>query len=378
MRTIVKEIIRDLYEFEETIFYPGGGGQPCDTGMIKGDNYQAEVIEVKKQEGKILHRLQIGEGKIAKGDLITLIVNQDRRDKLTRMHTGEHIFFRALQMRCEDLKLEKIDLDIAESSLFVSGAVLTWDTIFSAEEDANRILREDRKSSERILSREEAAAIPELRMKADRIKEETVRVIQIEGHDLSACTGTHAESTGFVRDLLVTKFSQTQGFYEIRFSTDAHDLVFQMARAARKAASALGTDTLSLPELAKKAQEERDAYKEKYRQALQKLPVELRKETAGSHTLLIGEFEGFEKKKLTDVMNDNLKDSAIILLLNSEGDKTSTALAAAADVQVDVPKILSESLTTLGGKGGGRDRMAQGSIQKGKEKELIEEIKKRL
>lgn len=144
-KNIVKSIKEDKFvEFNDTIFYPGGGGQPCDTGIIKNNSFEGEVVEVYKENNNIIHTVKNKKGNLKVGDAVELVINKERREKLVRMHTGEHILFKSLEIILKDVTLNKIKLEEDESSLFVNTKEVTWDKLFEAEDMVNKIIAEDR------------------------------------------------------------------------------------------------------------------------------------------------------------------------------------------------------------------------------------------
>jgi len=243
---IIKEVTKSndylLIELDNTIFYPGGGGQPCDTGTIESDSFKGDVVEVYIEQDKIIQRVKPKKGNIKQGDKIVIKINKERRTKLIQMHTGEHIFYKAIEMALKDSKLDKIHLGVEESSIFIKTDKLTWEDLFKAEELANKIIEEDRSLIEKQYTKQEAIDLGKLRIKPDRIKSDKVRVVEVKDFDYSACTGLHCESSGQVGNILITKFSFNKGSWEIRFKVNVKKELFELARITRQSASLLETD----------------------------------------------------------------------------------------------------------------------------------------
>ncbi|MEM4039856.1 MAG: alanine--tRNA ligase-related protein, partial [Thermoplasmata archaeon] len=85
----------DLLKFDDTIFYPGGGGQPYDIGIFKGEGFVAEITEVKKLDDGIWHKVKPIDGEIGTSGKIE--IDWKRRYYLMKSHTGEHIFYKSLE-----------------------------------------------------------------------------------------------------------------------------------------------------------------------------------------------------------------------------------------------------------------------------------------
>jgi alanyl-tRNA synthetase len=243
---------------------------------------------------------------------------------------------------------------------------------------ANKIISEDRKIEFLLLTKEEVSNIKEIRIKLDRIKSEKIRVAYIDGFDYSACTGTHAASTGFVGNILITKFVMNHGSYELRFKTKVFSDLFEYAKAARLSASILGIDISSLLGIIEKITKEKEMYKEKYRDIAGKLPVEFVDEKISDVTFKSLIVEGFDRKKLIDKINENLKEKTVICVINKEDGKANVMLSCSKELDKNIPDILREVLSKFNGKGGGRDNFAQGSVDEKIAEEIIEEIKNKI
>ncbi len=133
-----------LVELDQSIFYPGGGGQPCDLGILESGSFKGHVVEAFRKNGNIIHKVKVIEGTVKEGEEITQKIDRERRVRLTRMHTGEHILFKSLEKSLGEISLTKIDLDEEESSLFITAADATWEKLLHAEELANAVIGEDR------------------------------------------------------------------------------------------------------------------------------------------------------------------------------------------------------------------------------------------
>ncbi|MBD3204159.1 hypothetical protein GF327_07725 [Candidatus Woesearchaeota archaeon] len=362
-------------EFDRTNFYPGGGGQPNDIGTVENENFTGKVVSVEKINNRIIHKIKPIKGKLSIDDKVNLNINKNRRISLIKMHTGEHILFKSIKKQIPDIKLDKIDLKQDESSLYVKSNNLSWKTLFEAEDLANSIIQADKKIHIKFLDKTEAEKNKELRIKLDRISSEKIRVIEIDDFDLSACAGIHAKTTGFVKNIIITKFVFQKGSYEIRFKTDAINKIFNYSKTARQAADILNTDPDSVISLLKKTIHERDEFKEKYRNLLDKIPVSLNTEKTGNIIFKYKVFENYNRKKLIDTINENKEDDSIILLINKKEKNATVMLTCSDTLDYDILQILKKSFRKFNGKGGGRNKFAQGSVNSKHINALIKEIR---
>ena len=111
---------------DSTAFYPGGGGQVCDTGAIRGH----AVTEVREnKDGDIVHIVPGND--LKPGERIWCSVDWDRPYDLMQGHTGEHLLFCSLKRQCPDLAITKIYIS-PESKYVIVNHDLTWEQIDAA------------------------------------------------------------------------------------------------------------------------------------------------------------------------------------------------------------------------------------------------------
>jgi len=180
---------------DRTAFYPGGGGQPCDTGFLHAGSRSYKVIKVKKQEGRILHYI---EGELpAAGTEVKGIIDWDRRYKLMRMHTGLHVLCGVI-WRDYGAHVTGCDFEPLAGRMDFEFENLSFELVREIEEKINREVKVGRDIVIRILPREEAFQIPDLiRTKINLLPEgiNEVRTVEITGLDMQADGGTHLANT---------------------------------------------------------------------------------------------------------------------------------------------------------------------------------------
>ena len=178
-----------------TIFFPGGGGQSPDQGVIEVEGREIEVSELKKTEGVVWHILK-GDVPVA-GSRVIARLDWQHRYQMMRTHTAFHILcavifrdygalvtggnMKPLQGRM-DFELEHMSMDFASE----------------VEKCINDEVSAARPVTVRILPREEAFQIPDLiRTKINLLPESIreVRVVEIAGLDIQADGGTHVANT---------------------------------------------------------------------------------------------------------------------------------------------------------------------------------------
>ncbi|MCE3284372.1 MAG: Ala-tRNA(Pro) hydrolase [Steroidobacteraceae bacterium] len=199
----VLEASPDGVVLDRTVFYPLGGGQPGDTGVLEAnDGRRWTVVDARKGDGgRILHRLADGSALPGPADEVEAIVDWPRRHLHMRMHTGLHLLGSVLRFGVTGGQVaadrSRLDFD-------------TQDEIDAARvNEALQVLVEaDRPVSCRWITDEELDAQPEL-VRTLSVQPPRgagrIRLLEIAGVDLQPCGGTHVRSTGEVGRLVVTK-----------------------------------------------------------------------------------------------------------------------------------------------------------------------------
>jgi misacylated tRNA(Ala) deacylase len=186
----------------QTAFYPGGGGQPNDTGIILLDDNSLTVTRVKSQGGKIWHWI---EGALpAIGTKIKGEIDWDHRYQLMRTHTSLHVLC-GVVWRDYGALVTGGNMEPLKARMDFEFETLQKDLVKEIEQKINFEIQQGRDVKIKILPREEAFKIPDLirtkiNLLPDHIKE--VRTVEIVGLDLQADGGTHVANTkevGFVR-----------------------------------------------------------------------------------------------------------------------------------------------------------------------------------
>ena len=218
---------------DRTAFYPTGGGQPSDTGTLDG----SRVVECVDDGENVLHVVQGTTP--ARGALVRGRIDWSRRLDHIQQHTGQHILsqafvalfnaptksFRVMDVSCE------IDVELDNPST---------ETIERAVELANNVIWEDRSITIFNVTPEQVADMP---LRKEPSREGELRVIEIEGFDLTPCGGTHAYRTGEVGMIAVRSWVRAKGLTRIEFVAGTRALAdYRRAnKSAREVAAMFST-----------------------------------------------------------------------------------------------------------------------------------------
>jgi misacylated tRNA(Ala) deacylase len=199
-----------LLTLDRTVFYPGGGGQPADTGSITtADDQEWAVTGIRRIDGDLGHELELPGGRLPSvGDRVTAAIDWERRYLLMRTHTALHTLCGVVWRDYKAL-VTGGNMEPGRGRLDFEFESLTGDLVGTIEARVNEELSRARPVHVRVLPREEAFAIPDLiRTKVDLLPAgiTEVRVIEIEGLDLQADGGTHVANTSEVGRIRVAGY----------------------------------------------------------------------------------------------------------------------------------------------------------------------------
>ena len=193
-------------QLDNTAFYPGGGGQPCDTGALRWADGEVAVHSVRREGGAVLH--SVGDGQVSLPPTVTGVLDWSRRYALMRTHTALHILcgviwqeYRALSTGCGmhpgnahiDFELENV----------------TPEMLAELESGVNREVTAAREVKTYSLDRAEAETVPDLiKTKVNLLPPslKRIRVVDIVGLDAQADGGTHVANTKEVGPIRIVKY----------------------------------------------------------------------------------------------------------------------------------------------------------------------------
>lgn len=346
---------------DRTAFYPTGGGQPSDTGTING----SRVVECLDDEsGEVWHVIQgtaPAIGSKAKGR-----IDWARRLDHMQQHTGQHILsqafvtlfkspthsFRVLENACE------IDVEITNPS---------DELIERAVELANNVIWEDRAVSIRQVTAEEAAELP---LRKDPARQGELRLIEIDGFDLTPCGGTHAFRTGEVGMIAVRSWERAKGLVRIEWVAGGRALAdYRRAnKTARAVASLFSSARDEVPALAEKLLDENKVLVRRVR-SLEEIASRVEAEelcstalVSSSSTMIVSKiFDSRDADSLRHLAHAIVERPSLVALLGShDGESARLVFARSEDVAADMNQLMREACEVLEGRGGGRSDLAQG------------------
>lgn len=189
---------------DRTVFYPTGGGQPGDTGILRSTTGEYRVVDTSKTNHGIAHVLEEGAAGPGTGEHVTATINWDRRYRLMQMHTCMHVLSYVVPFGVTGGSIRdgsaRLDFDAPEP---VDKEVI--------DRELNEVIRTGAKVSKQWITNEELDARQEL-VKTLSVQPPRgpgrVRLIEIEGLDLQPCGGTHLNAIDEIGPVRVKKIEK--------------------------------------------------------------------------------------------------------------------------------------------------------------------------
>jgi alanyl-tRNA synthetase len=360
-------------------FYIEAGGQVSDTGFIRGADWEIEVQDVRKPStGIIVHIGEVIAGQPGVGDPCAAEVDQNRRHDIMRNHTATHLMHAALHKVLGEHARQAGSL-VAPDRLrfdFNHPEAMTHEQLERVERIVNEAVAADLEVAPKLKSREEAIAEGAMALFGEKYGE-TVRTMTIgnpeDRYSYELCGGTHLERTSDVGAfLIVSEGSAAAGVRRIEAVTGrgAYDLIARRFKAARQAAALVSSTPEELPAKVESLQDEltdvrkqlaslrQDSALVTFGQKLQEV------ETVKDVKVLAVEIPNCDAEALR-ALSDKFREKHPkqgVCVLASVVDGKSTVIATVTEDLVKRGLKAGDLITAIGGKGGGRPNLAQGSL----------------
>lgn len=359
---------------DRTVFFPTGGGQPCDTGtIVTPDGISVSVIDVQedKESGIISHTIEIDPSEtdaLQVGMTVTQKLNEDRRRVNTQRHTGEHILTGAfIQLFGGANKGFHMGGEYVTIDMDYDGKKLTEEQVRAAEKLANEVIWANLPVTVSTFPNREEASVMPTRKPVTQDGEITIVTIgDLESpHDCVACCGTHFHRTGEVGLIRIHKFEPNKGMNRIYFECGDRALESMQSddtllRSVQERFSAGSHDLLQKMDI-------RDEKEAELRQDCTGLRQYYRdREMARITSLLHRDTPDFYQDSFTLVSPDDLlklgfaimEDEAAPALMALVHRPSHTVLLF-SDGSRNCGALVKEHAKSLGGRGGGRPDQAR-------------------
>ena len=373
---LVKEAVEgDEVELvlDVTPFYPEGGGQVGDQGIVMGLDGRMEIKETTRPVPTlILHKGIVTKGRIREGEQLRLTINATSRQDTARNHTATHLVHAALRdMLGPHVKQygslvgpNRLRFDFAHFRPLSSRDIEEIETVVNNE------VRKNEQVATEVMSIQAAVAKGALAFFGDKYGEQ-VRVVTVESFSKELCGGTHCQRTGDIGLFsIVSETGVAAGVRRIEAQTGSGALVHMKK---------METDIRELSDLLKVGQSELVAktrkvmtqLKDKERE-LEELKLKMASGSAGEATaktvagiqVHVQRTDGLDvngMRALADQLRDKLKSGVVALGAATEDGKVSLLVVVTKDLigKLKAGDLIKEMAAEVGGTGGGRPEMAQ-------------------
>lgn len=344
---------------EQTVFYPEGGGQPWDTGILNGQ----EVVRVENDGDRVVH---IVGAEIPVGSHVQGHINWERRFDHMQQHTGQHLLSAVIQ--------DQFDLRTVAFHLGSEICTIDLHADFKHENDIHRV--EDMVNEVIVDARDLDVLFPQphelknLPLRKDiAVDEEEIRVVVIPGVDHSGCCGTHVSNTGELGLLKVLRTERVKGgLCRVHFLAGSralrdyqrkHDVMTSICHSFSANVESVEAAVEKLRQNEKELRRELRATRNElhpHRAATMLADAE----SVGGVKVVVGSYPDFERQDLNGIsaaMCD--REQAVVFLLGGT-DALAFQCRRSDGVDLDVGKLVRETLKDFGLKGGGNAQAAQG------------------
>ncbi|MEF8854384.1 MAG: alanine--tRNA ligase-related protein [Haloarculaceae archaeon] len=383
---------------DRTYFYAEGGGQPPDRGTLGG----IAIVDVQTRDGATVHVLE-AEPTVEVGETVVGRVDEAFRTYAMRAHTASHVVYGAGRRLFEDhgyggfgIGDETVRLDVETGDEGASVDPLALQRM------ANEVVWESREIDWYEMDAAEARADEEIVFNLDAQggdggdegtdlgqstdgglegddegqsdhagsesgETETVRIVDVDGWDISACGGTHVRNTVEIGPIQVLEVSNPGADLvrvEYAVGERAIDHWVEERRQASRAAARLDTSVADLPGRVEGLASEHRALEDQVEDMGERL-LEARLSALASDTVtvdgrawLVGSVEAVGPNTAADTLGDGVGASADVVVL--AGRDGSTFVVVGTDGETDASAIVDDVTDAFGGGGGGGPTLAQG------------------
>jgi len=380
---VIANVDNHFIVLDKTLFYPTGGGQLHDTGVLIINGKEYFVEDVFKEGQAIVH--QIREECVVKvGTQVRGKIDAKRRMRLMRHHTAVHVVNSAARtvlgshvwQAGAEKTPEKARLDITHYK------ALSFEELQKIELLANQIVLENRKVNKVDLERDKAEREYGFSIyQGGVVPGKVLHIVEIEDWDIEACGGTHLDYTGEIGLIKLIGSERIQdGVVRLEILA-GETAVLQMQKETailHEASSIVSVEPKHLPQTVQRFFEEW----KKQRKLIEKLHKKLAElqfsqiskeaEKIKGIDVIVREVEGNQKELIVHAMEivKNF-DKGLCILISKDNNKINIIGARGKNCSINIQKLVQELSAIVGGSGGGKGNIAIGGGTKIENKELV-------
>lgn len=335
---------------DRTLFYPEGGGQPADNGIIGN----AEIYDVQDSNGEVVH---YSDKPLEVGAKVKGSVDMDRRHRLMQQHSGEHIVSGLIHNK---FGYDNVGFHMGSDCITIDfNGTLTERDLDGVEKEANEIIYRDFEPHIFYPSSEE---LSRLVYRSKKELEGDVRIVSFAECDTCVCCGLHVVRTGEIGIIKIIGFQKYKGGTRVSMlaGRQAYEDYAKKDIAVHGISTLLSSKPYEIKAAVEKLMNERNEIKEQLVSAKRKI-FEMKmasvKDDEKCPVFFEDGLEPFELRLFADMLMEKFPSAAVFCGNDEEGYKY-----AIGSNKADVVLFIKEANNALNGKGGGKGNMVQGSF----------------
>jgi alanyl-tRNA synthetase len=343
---------------DQSALYPEGGGQPGDRGWLD----QVEVVDVVERAHTILHLLS----EPLPHDEVTGRIDWPRRFDHMQQHTGQHILSQAF---IHVLGAETVAFHMSEGidagvTIDLNKMSLQSRRVDEVEDLANRVVFENRLVSAQIVTSAELATIP---LRRPPKVDQSIRIVEIDDFDGSACGGTHVARTGEIGLIKINKLERRGAETRVEFRCGKRALADYRRKneMINRVAADWSVGFGELDQAAARFTAENKLLRKQVEDVQARImDFELAEVTAnlrvyGSYAVAARVWHERDMATLRRAAKQVIARPGTVVLFGSGGEHPALVFARSSDLAFDMNALIRGAVATLHGKGGGAPEFAQ-------------------
>ena len=335
---------------DATAFYPTGGGQECDIGVLGG----VKVLDVKEQGEQIIH---LCDAPLEVGSVVNGAIDWQRRFDHMQQHSGEHLVMGQIY---EKFGYHNVGFHMGTNLVTIDlNGPVTWAELMEIEQRVNQIIWENRPVKTWYPSPEE---LPNVNYRTKKALPWPVRIVEFDGADVCACCGTHVQYTGqigLVKFVSCIKFKEGVRI-EMASGERALKLFQNIFEQNRQVSQTFSAKILETGAAAQKFNEMLNQEKFRATGLQRKVFAAIADSCAGKELALLFE-ENLTPGQVRELA-DAVAEKAGIAVVCSGADDTGYSICMISRT-ADTRALGKEVNAKLNGRGGGKPGAFQGSVQ---------------
>ena len=337
---------------DQTAFYPEGGGQPTDTGMLGG----VKVFEVHEKGGIVKHYL---EDALEAGAKVTGIIDWENRFIHMQEHSGEHLVSGLIHER---FGYDNVGFHMGAEEVTIDfNGLIEWEELMEIERKANEIIWDNREIYADFPSKEELDVL-DYRSKKELTGD--VRIVKIPGGDVCACCGTHVKRTGEIGLVKFLSMIHYKGGVRISLLCGKRAMAdYEKKRdEVQKISVMLSAKPTEISAAVEKVKGEISKLQEKLSECYKGMIEQKVSEMKESDDRIYIIEKEFGAQHLRQLVNRILEEKKGKIILALSGNREGGFLYIMGSQNEDMRLLSRELNSKLSGRGGGSPKMAQGTF----------------